>query len=104
MTVQAAYSKNGQTATLSIPSDLAIDLAAYTRTLGAGIPVFPLPDGKGARMLRVDLKAAGILYEDVSGLFFDFHALRCQTATLADAAGVSPEGRSDDHEAFVELT
>jgi hypothetical protein len=26
---------------------------------------------------------------DESGLFFDFHSLRCQTATLADAAGVS---------------
>jgi len=41
-------------------------------------------------MLRVDLESAGIPYEDASGLFFDFHSLRCQTATLADAAGVSP--------------
>ena len=41
-------------------------------------------------MLRADLEAAGIPYVDASGLFFDFHALRCQTATLADAAGVSP--------------
>jgi hypothetical protein len=41
-------------------------------------------------MLRPDLEAAGIPYVDASGLFFDFHALRCQTATLADAAGVSP--------------
>ena len=40
-------------------------------------------------MLRVDLKAAGIPYETASG-FFDFHSLRCETATLADAAGVSP--------------
>ena len=41
-------------------------------------------------MLRADLKAAGIPYRDASGLFFDFHSLRCETATLADAAGVSP--------------
>jgi hypothetical protein len=41
-------------------------------------------------MLRIDLKAAGIPYRDASGLFFDFHSLRCQTATLAYAAGVSP--------------
>ncbi len=41
-------------------------------------------------MIRVDLKASGIPYRDTSGLFFDFHSLRCQTATLADAAGVSP--------------
>ena len=41
-------------------------------------------------MLRADLAAAEIPYKDASGLVFDFHALRCQTATLADAAGVSP--------------
>jgi hypothetical protein len=45
---------------------------------------------KGAKMLRVDLNAAGIPYRDAAGLVFDFHALRCQTATLADKAGVSP--------------
>ena len=52
--------------------------------------IFALPPGKGAKMLRCDLKAAGIPYRDVSGLVFDFHALRCELATLADAAGVSP--------------
>jgi hypothetical protein len=41
-------------------------------------------------MLQTDLAAAGIPYRDDSGLVFDFHALRCQTATLLDAAGVSP--------------
>jgi hypothetical protein len=41
-------------------------------------------------MLRFDLEAVGIDYEDASGLFFDFHALRCELATLADAAGVTP--------------
>ena len=41
-------------------------------------------------MLRRDLEAAGIPYRDASGLVFDFHSLRCEMATLADAAGVSP--------------
>ena len=41
-------------------------------------------------MLRIDLDAAGIPYRDAAGLVFDFHALRCQCATLADEAGVSP--------------
>jgi hypothetical protein len=41
-------------------------------------------------MLRMDLEAAGIPYEDASGLVFDFHALRCEMATLADQAGISP--------------
>ena len=50
--------------------------------------VFALPE-KGSESRR-DLAAAGIPYVDASGLFFDFHALRCETATLADAAGVSP--------------
>ncbi len=41
-------------------------------------------------MLKPDLTAAGIPYVDASGRFFDFHALRCELATLADQAGVSP--------------
>src|SRR5262249_27531226 len=65
------------------------DLAAYVATREPGTPTFPLPD-REVKMLRPDLDAAGIEYQDASGLFFDFHALRCQTATLADAAGVSP--------------
>jgi hypothetical protein len=31
-----------------------------------------------------------IRYRDDAGHVFDFHSLRCQLATLADAAGVSP--------------
>ena len=41
-------------------------------------------------MLRMDLKVAKIPYKDSAGLYFDFHSLRCELATLADAAGVSP--------------
>jgi len=90
VTVAACYTKNGDPATLPIPNDLADDLAAFVATLPSGKQVFPLPDEKGAKMLRVDLEAAGIPYRDAAGLVFDFHSLRCQTATLADAAGVSP--------------
>jgi integrase len=90
VTVAACYTKNGQTAVLPLPSDLADDLAAFVATLAPGSPVFPLPTRKGAVILRHDLRAAGIPYRDAAGLVFDFHALRCQTATLADAAGVSP--------------
>ncbi len=90
VSVTAAYTKNGDPATLPLPADLADDLALFVATLPAGEPIFPLPDEKGAEMLRADLEAADIDYQDASGLFFDFHSLRCQTATLADAAGVSP--------------
>ena len=89
VTIEAAYTKNGDPATLPLPSDLADDLRPFVATLPTDSPVFPLPE-KGAEMLRADLEAAGIPYVDASGLFFDFHSLRCQTATLADAAGVSP--------------
>jgi integrase len=90
VSVSACYTKNGDPATLPIPRELADDLAAYVAPLNPQMPVFPLPPGKGAKMLRVDLKDAGIAYCDASGQFFDFHSLRCEMATLADAAGVSP--------------
>jgi integrase len=90
VTVAAAYTKNGDPATLPLPNDLADDLAAYVSPLPLGTPVFHLSPERGARMLRVDLKAAGIPYRDASGLVFDFHSLRCEMATLADAAGVTP--------------
>jgi integrase len=89
VTIPAAYTKNGKAATLPLPADLADDLAAFVADVSRGSPVFPLPD-LGAAMLRDDLDAAGIPYRDDAGLVFDFHALRCQCATLADAAGVSP--------------
>ena len=88
--VQAAYTKNGETAVLPVPFDLVDALIAHVATVCAGKPVFPLPVEKGAKMLRYDLKRAGIPYQDASGQFFDFHSLRCQYATLLDAVGVSP--------------
>src|SRR5262249_25636788 len=87
--VAACYTKNGQIAELPLPNDLAADLRPHVAPLNPRTPIFPLP-GRGAKMLRVDLQAARIPYRDASGLVFDFHSLRCQTATLADAAGVSP--------------
>ncbi len=89
VTVRAAYTKNGEPATLPIPGDLASDLREWlARRPGAG-PAFALPD-RGADMLKVDLEAAGIAYRDAGGLVFDFHSLRCQCATLLDRAGVTP--------------
>jgi integrase len=89
VTVRAAYTKNGEPATLPLPTDVAADLADHVAGTPPDAPVFPLPD-KGAKMLRADLQAAGIPYRDAGGLVFDFHALRCECATLADAAGTTP--------------
>jgi integrase len=91
VTIRAAYTKNGDPATLPLPRDPAHDLTAFVATLAHGTLVFPLPRrGRGAEMLRIDLATAGVPYRDAAGLVFDFHSLRCETATLADAAGVSP--------------
>jgi integrase len=90
VTVLAGFAKNGQKATLPLPDDLAADLAGYVAQRPPGTPIFPLPHDKGAAMLRKDLVVAGIPYRDAAGLVFDFHSLRCEMATLANAAGVSP--------------
>jgi len=89
VTVAAAYTKNGDPASLNLPPDLAADLRDWLAYKPADVPAFPLPE-KGAAMLRVDLAASGIPYRDAGGLFFDFHALRCQHATLLDLAGITP--------------
>ena len=89
VTVAAGYTKNGETAVLPLPADVAADLASWIAGKPAERPAFALPES-GAAMLRVDLAAAEVPYRDSAGLVFDFHALRCQCATLADAAGISP--------------
>ena len=89
VTVAAAYTKNGHLCNLPLPLDLAADLRTWLAGHAQGQPTFHLP-ARGADMLKVDLGVAGIPYKDASGLVFDFHSLRCQTATLADQAGVSP--------------
>ena len=53
-----------------------------------GTPVFPMPGSeKVVRMLRHDLKAAGIPYETASGVV-DFHSLRSTCLSWLAAAGV----------------
>src|SRR5262249_53999073 len=90
VTILPGYAKNGRTATLPLPPDVASDLGRFLAGVPEGRPAFPLPPDKGAEMLRGDLQAAGIPYRDDAGRAFDFPAPRCQCATLADAAGVSP--------------
>lgn len=87
--VKAAYAKNGQEASLPLPKALAGPLRAFLAPMNPSLPAWRLPADHGVDILRFDLEASGIPYE-LGGEYFDFHALRCQTATLADAAGVSP--------------
>jgi integrase len=89
VSILASYSKNGQTATLPLSADVAEDMAAWIEDKAPGEPIFALPS-RGADLLKVDLEGADLPYRDASGLVFDFHFLRRQTATLADRAGCSP--------------
>ena len=90
VTVAAAYTKNGDPATLPLPSGPGGRPGRLRRRRGPrGRPSSRCPT-KGAEMLRPDLDAAGIPYRDASGLFFDFHSLRCETATLAERPGSRP--------------
>ena len=57
VTVKAAYAKNGQTATLPIPDDLAADYA-YLSDKPPGKPISHSRTTKGAAMVQVDLDAS----------------------------------------------
>ncbi len=65
-------------------------MESYIQGLPRDQPLFGLRTNHGFKMLKRDLKLVGIPYIDEAGLVFDFHALRCQYATLLDAAGVTP--------------
>jgi len=53
-----------------------------------GVPVFNVPD-KTAKMIRQDLRAAGIDYADESGAVIDFHSLRHSYISRIVASGAS---------------
>ncbi len=48
-----------------------------------------------AEMLRIDLAAAGIAFEDSGGMVLDFHALRGTFATMLSKSGVSPKAAQE---------
>jgi integrase len=78
VTVLAGYAKNGKEATLPLRKDVADQFRQWLAEseFSQSDKVFPkFNKSKGAAMLRTDLEAAGIPYEDESG-FADFHCLR----------------------------
>lgn len=90
---QGGYTKNGAEAMLPIRSDVADMLRQWLMTKPAREPVWP---GKwacqrhGAEMIRIDLTAADIEYEDAHGRVADFHALRHTFISNLARAGVHP--------------
>jgi len=96
VTVVAACSKNRRQAVLPIRQDLAAELERWSRKRGderdARVWAIP-PTGKSgyrtAAMLKRDLQAAGIAYQDEDGKFADFHSLRCTYVTWLLQKGAS---------------
>ena len=79
VTIRAGYSKNGREATLPLRNDTSELFRQWFEQGGFSLDdkLFPrFNKYKGAAMLRQDLEAAGIAYEDEVGRFADFHSLR----------------------------
>jgi integrase len=92
VTVAAGYSKRRRKDTQPLRPDLAEALREYLVGKPASDPVWPGTWHKvAAKMIRADLKTAGIPYQDDAGRVFDFHALRHQFISGLAAAGVHPK-------------
>jgi integrase len=103
VSLPAAYSKRRRKEQLPLRADLAGLLHEYfnelmmernsdTIQIGGKNLVWPgkWPD-KAAEMLRSDLAAAGVAYQDEEGRFLDFHGLRHTFGTNLAKGGVSPK-------------
>ena len=89
----AGYTKNREEAVLPLRSDLVAALRRWLAAKPAGRPVWPgawAGERRGAEMIRVDLTAADVEYEDDSGRVADFHALRHTFISNLARAGVHP--------------
>src|SRR5579859_7445420 len=92
VTVAAAYSKRRRRDTQPLRPDLAASLLDWLKEKPAGGGLWPGSWWKhAAKMVRRDLEAAGIPFEDAGGRVFDFHALRHQFISNLAAAGVHPK-------------
>ncbi|MDX1968838.1 MAG: site-specific integrase [Planctomycetaceae bacterium] len=89
--VKAGYSKRRRLDVLPIPSAMLAAAREWLKGKKAGESLWPGSWAKNrcaGKMLQVDLKAAGIDYQDADGLFADFHALRHTYITNLARQGV----------------
>lgn len=87
--VEAAYSKHRRKDVLPLHDDLTRIIADFIADRPDAARLFRMPH-KPAEMLKRDLKAAGIPYEDKAERALDFHALRHSFISRLARAGVSP--------------
>ena len=92
VTVKAAYSKRKRMDVLPLRKDRALYLKDFFAGKMPNVKAFNMPsENYTAKMLKADLEAVGIEYEDEAGRFVDFHALRHTTGSLLADAGVHPK-------------
>ena len=92
VSVTAGYSKRRREDVLPFHPSLLADVGSWLATKTPGATIWPgkWASDKGAgKMLRVDLKAAGIPYFDDARRVVDFHSLRHTFITRLGRAGVS---------------
>jgi len=91
--VAAAYTKNREEAEIELREDFATALREWAAGKSEDKPLWPgtWSYKASAMMLRVDLRAAGIPYQDPSGRYADFHALRHTYVTGAVRSGAHPK-------------
>ncbi len=91
VTVKAGYSKRRRRDVLPLPTDILAAVREWLATKPAGGELWPGNWAKNryaGKILQVDLVAADVAYEDASGLFADFHALRHTFITNLGRHGV----------------
>ncbi len=94
VTVSAKTSKHSEQDMIVLRTDLAAMLRRWIGDKAASDPLWP---GKWAehkaagKMLRADLELAGVAYQDASGRFADFHALRHTFVSGLAKGGVHPK-------------
>jgi len=92
LSVTAGNSKRRRHDTIPLHPELIAVLTPWLAQKPSGKPVWAgrwAERKDGAKMLRVDLKAAGIAHEDEEGRVVDFHSLRHTFASRLARAGVS---------------
>ncbi len=92
ITVKAGYTKNRKETTLPLRRDIAGLFRQWQTESGAKLTdrIFAgFNPKKGAAMLKQDLEAAGIAYEDEAGRVADFHSLRHSFITNVVKSGAT---------------
>ncbi|KKM14904.1 hypothetical protein LCGC14_1701440, partial [marine sediment metagenome] len=91
--VLGAYTKNSEQAELPLRADLAAMLRDWIGNSRSGKPLWPGTWAKkaSAKMIRMDLEAAGVPYQDAAGRYADAHSLRHTFLSNLARAGVHPK-------------